>query len=65
MAMNFTVPTYIIVAYAPTAEGEEALKTQFYSQLTTQTHRFAKKGTTYVLGDFNARLHTRVDENET
>ena len=55
MKINYARPIYVIVAYAPTATGDERLKEEFYRIMMEQTEKCNRKGPTYVIGDFNAR----------
>lgn len=57
-------PVKIINAYAPTAEALPEDKDTFYDALTDITGRHLQHKKTIILGDFNARVHKRVDESE-
>ena len=62
--METAIPITIIVAYAPTAEGQDYEKNIFYQQVNTYTKKYAEKGIVYVMGDFNARIQTKQDDSE-
>jgi exonuclease III len=49
------VVIHLLVAYAPTAEADEAEKTEFYNALENAIWE-ARHELLIILGDFNARL---------
>ena len=59
------IPISIITAYAPTAAATDQLKEHFYNKLTQATKKSKSKGFVMVLGDFNARVQTKLSEYET
>ena len=58
-----TIPISIITAYAPTAAATDQLKEHLQ---TDSNHKKSRsKGFVMVLGDFNARVQTKLSEYET
>eukprot|EP00975_Prorocentrum_lima_P054848 11497894-Prorocentrum_lima.AAC.1 len=62
LQLRSVLPVTFLGVYAPTAQRSEGEKERFYEELQTLTHRFARRGPTFILGDFNARLQTRLEE---
>eukprot|EP00975_Prorocentrum_lima_P011465 2438417-Prorocentrum_lima.AAC.1 len=65
LSLRSIVPITIICTYAPTAQRTDTEKDKFYDQLYELSNKWMKKGPTLILGDFNARLQTRLEDEET
>ena len=50
-------PICIINAYAPQAGASMEEKNKFYDELEKRYEKFRKSHRTYIMGDFNARIH--------
>ena len=53
---------HLISVYAPTAPSPESGKRTFYGKLHDIYSRLANKGVPLLLGDFNARVQTSLEE---
>ena len=50
----------VFSVYAPTAQADEQKKTTFYKELTAATKTSKSKNILFIMGDFNARIQTRL-----
>ena len=64
MSMKGTIPITSISANAPTAQAASADKRLLYQELKECSKKAAKKGVVYTLGDFNARVPTKLGEED-
>ena len=54
----------IISAYAPHAQLSQQVKDKFYDHLTNLVEGHSRSSLTIVAGDFNAKLHDRIEGEE-
>ena len=58
------MPITLIGVYAPASNREDVEKDVFYETLEGEIEAGRRNGATYVLGDFNARVQCRLDDQE-
>ena len=62
--LNFSIKTIIFSVYAPAAEVRDETKEEFYSEIARYTDKHRRKGPTYLMGDWNARVQIKRDQTE-
>ena len=65
LTLNSIRKIQITSAYAPTAAASDKNKKAFYEALRKLHNKSVNKGPTFVLGDFNAGVQKRLNEDET
>ena len=60
LRLRHAAPITLIAIYIPQAMRPEEEKTDMYKLITKQMKKYTHKGPTYTLGDFNARVQTRL-----
>ena len=64
ITLNSTIPITFIGTYAPTAAATIEEKIQYYDTLKATYNKHKNKHTTHIAGDFNARVQTKLHEDE-
>ena len=59
-----TLPITIIICYATTAPAETNEKDNFYKTLHNEMRKAKNSGFVTCIGDFNARIQTKLNEEE-
>ena len=57
-------PIAIVNTYCPASTQSTETKEKHYQELSSLNQRFTSSHVTYVFGDFNARLETRLEHEE-
>lgn len=55
--LSYSIPIHLICTYSPPADRPETEKDKHNDNLQKIFNRYKSKGPTYMMGDFNARIH--------
>ena len=65
ITLNLAIPVTVIAVYAHTAMEDYEIKKKLYDEIKAEFTKHKSKHITHIVGDFNARIQTKLSEEET
>ena len=65
ITLSLAIPVTLIAVYAHTAMEEYETKKKLYDEIKEEFNKHKSKHITHITGDFNARIQTKLNEEET